>query len=58
MAQLHKKFSDNQTGDLLERYVEKKIKRVDIQKVLCIGKSRFFALLKEYNKDPAAFSVE
>lgn len=58
MAQLHKKFSDKQIRDLLARYVEKKIKRVDIQKVLGIGKTRFFAIVKEYKKDSAAFSVE
>jgi hypothetical protein len=58
MVQLHKKFSDNQIRDLLARYLEKKIKRVDIQKVLGIGKTRFFGIVKEYKKDPAAFSVE
>ena len=58
MAQLHKKFSDNQIRDLIARYVEKKIKRIDAQKVLGIGKTRFFALVKEYKEDPKAFSVE
>jgi len=47
MTQLHKKFSNNQIRDLLTRYEEKKIKRVDIQKVLSIGKTRLFAILKE-----------
>jgi hypothetical protein len=58
MAQLHKKFSDKQISDLLARYLEKKIKRVDIQKVLDIGKTRFFDLVKEYKKDPTTFSIE
>jgi len=58
MVQLHKKFSDNQIRDLMARYVEKKIKRVDVQKVLGIGKTRFFGIVKEYKKDPKAFSVE
>ena len=58
MAHLHKKFTDNQIRDLLARYLEKKIKRVDIQKVLGIGKTRFFGIVKEYKKDPKAFSIE
>lgn len=56
--QLHKKFSDNQIKELLERYLQGKTKRNDIQKVLGIGKTRFFALVKEYRKDQAAFSVD
>ena len=57
MAQLHKKFSDNQIKELLGRYIEGKIKRTDVQKVLGIGKTRFFTLVKEYKKDPVSFSV-
>jgi len=40
MAQLHKKFSDNQIKELIGRYLEGKIKRSNIQKVLGIGKTR------------------
>ena len=58
MAQLHKKFSDIQIKELLGRYSEGKIKRIYIQKVLGIGKTRFFALVKNYKKDPTTFSVE
>jgi hypothetical protein len=43
--QLHKKFSDDQIKELLERYLGKKIKRAAIEKVLGIGKTRFFELL-------------
>jgi len=46
MAQLHKKFSDNHIKELIGRYLEGKIKRTNIQKVLGIGKTRFFALVK------------
>ena len=58
MAQLHKKFSDNQIKELIGRYLEGKIKRADIQKVLGIGKTRFFTLIKEYRQDPLTFSVD
>jgi len=58
MAQLHKKFSDNQIKELMGRYLENKIKRTDIQKVLGIGKTRFFSLVKAYREDPLTFSVD
>ncbi len=58
MAQLHKKFSDDQIKELIGRYLENKIKRTDIQKVLGIGKTRFFALVKAYREDPLTFSVD
>jgi len=58
MAQLHKKFSDNQIKELIGRYLEGKIKRSNIQKVLGIGKTRFFALVKTYRQDPLMFSIE
>ena len=56
--QLHKKFSDDQIKELIGRYLENKIKRAYIQKILGIGKTRFFALVKEYRKDPLTFSVD
>lgn len=56
--QLHKKFSDDQIRELLERYLDKKIKRTDIQKVLGIGKTRFFKLLRDYRDNPVGFSIE
>ena len=55
--QLHKKFSDIQIKELISRYLEGKIKREHIQKVLCIGKTRFFALLKKYRQEPN-FTIE
>jgi hypothetical protein len=58
MAQLHKKFSDIQIKELIGRYLEGKIKRSNIQKILGIGKTRFFALIKTYRQDPLAFSIE
>ena len=46
--QLHKKFSDNQIKELIQRYLEGKVKIDHVQKVLGIGKTRFFALIKKY----------
>jgi len=57
MKQLHKKFTDYQVKDLMERYLKKKIERKDIQKVLGIKKTRFFALIKRFKDDPENFSV-
>lgn len=56
--QLHKKFSDDQIKELLERYLGKKIKRAAIEKVLGIGKTRFFELIKKYKDNPVGFSIE
>jgi len=57
MAQLHKKFTDEQVKDLMKRYSQGEIKRAHVQTVLNIGKSRFFGLLNLYRKDPAGFSI-
>lgn len=58
MAQLHKNFTSKQVGDLISRYLAKEIERSYIQEILGIGKTRFFALVKEYKKDPESFSIE
>ncbi|MDD5014885.1 MAG: hypothetical protein PHW73_07265 [Atribacterota bacterium] len=46
MKQLYKKFNDCQVKDLLIRYLKKKVEREEIQKVLYIDETRFFALVK------------
>ena len=56
--QLHKNFSDEQIKELFERYDNGEIKRKHIQKILGIGKSRFFVLLHAYRNDPIRFSVK
>jgi hypothetical protein len=58
MVQLHKEFTDSQVKELVECYLRKEIERKYIQEVLCIGKTRFFALIKEYRKDPNNFSIQ
>jgi len=57
MKQLHKKFTDCQVKDLMERYLKKKVEREVLQKVLGIKKTRFFALAKRLKEDPENFSL-
>ena len=57
MTHLHKRFTDDQVRVLLRGYCQGLLGRADIQGMLDIGKTRFFALLKEYRQDPVAFSV-
>jgi len=57
MKQLHKKFTDCQVKDLMERYLKRKIERKDLEKVLGIKKTRFFALIKRFKDDPENSSV-
>ncbi len=57
MAQIHKKFTDDQVKDLMQRYLQKKIERKYIQEILGIGKARFFELLKQYRINSGNFSV-
>ena len=49
MVQLHKKFTDSQVKELIDRYLRKEIERKYIQEVLGIGKTRFFALIILYS---------
>jgi hypothetical protein len=58
MAQLHKKFTNGQVVELFKRYLKKEIDRKYLQVILGISKTRFFKLLSNYQKDPAAFSIE
>jgi hypothetical protein len=48
MAQIHKRFTDDQVKELIERYMKKEIERKYVQEILGIGKARFFALLQYY----------
>ena len=57
MTQLHKRFTDDQVKVLLNGYCQGLLARAEIQEMLDTGKTRFFTLLKEYRKDPKAFSV-
>lgn len=58
MTQLHKKFTDTQVKELLQRYLRKEIERKYIQQILFIGKRRFFSLIKQYRENPEDFSIQ
>ncbi len=57
MTQIHKRFTVDQVRELLEGYCQGKLDRKAVEEVLGIGKTRFFALLKEYRRDPAKLSI-
>jgi transposase len=57
MTQLHKRFTDDQVKVLVHGYCQGLLDRAEIQEILGIGKTRFFALVKEYRQDSEAFSV-
>lgn len=57
MSQLHKRFGDEQVKVLLGGYCQGLLGRDEVQEILGIGKTRFFALLKEYRQDSEVFSV-
>jgi uncharacterized protein (UPF0216 family) len=57
MEQVHKRFTDKQVRELLERYVAGKIERRYVQEILGIKKRRFFPLLAAFKQNPAHFSV-
>lgn len=57
-AQIHKKFSDDQVKELMQKYLNKEVERKYIQEILGIGKSRFFELTQAYRENPETFSVE
>lgn len=56
--QLHKKFTDSQVKELIERYLKHEIERKYIQEILGIKKRRLFELAKLYREDPAKFSIQ
>ena len=58
MTQLHRRFTGDQVKVLLHGYCQGLLRRAEIQEMLDIGKTRFFALLKEYRADPEVFSLD
>jgi len=56
--QIHKKFTNEQVKELLEKYTNKEIGRKYLQEILGIGKSRFFKLLQSFRNNSDDFSVE
>ena len=58
MSQLHKRFTSDQLKELLDRYLRNEIQRKHLQEILGIKERRFFALVKQYRKDPQRFTIQ
>ena len=58
MAQIHRKFTDDQVKELIGKYLKKEVGRKYLQDILGINKTRFFALVKAYRDDPLQFSIQ
>jgi hypothetical protein len=52
MDQVHKRFTAEQVRVLLKGYCQGILDRLAIEEILGIGKTRFFALLRQYRHDP------
>jgi len=57
MSQLHKRLTDEQVQAFFQSYCQATLSRTEIQKVLGIGKTRFFTLLKLFRADPQNFTI-
>jgi hypothetical protein len=57
MAQLHKRFTDDQVKEMLTRYLKREIEGPYIRAVLGLSKTHFFRLLTRYQANPATFSI-
>lgn len=57
-TQIHKRFTNEQITELLDKYINKEIERKFIEQILGIKKARFFRILATYRKNPKTFSVE
>jgi len=58
VAQLHKRFTDEQIKEFIQKYLRKEVERKHLQEVLEISKTRFFALVKAYRADSSSFSIQ
>lgn len=57
MSHIHRRFGEEQVRVLLQGYCQGQLRRTDVQDLLGVGRSRFFALLKVYRQDPEGFTV-
>jgi len=55
--QIHKRFTDEQVKVLLKGYCKGTLERAAIEEILEIGKTRFFAILKQYRNNTDKFSI-
>ena len=58
MTQLHKQFTADQVKVLLKSYEQGHLSREEIEQTLGIGKTRFFALVKQLRDYPDTFSID
>jgi hypothetical protein len=58
MEQLHKRFTNEQVKDLMQRYINKELKREHVQQMLKIKKRQFFKLVQKYRAHPENFSIQ
>jgi len=56
--QLHRRFHNEQVRSLLERYLAKEVELRYVLEILGIKRRRFFVLLKQYKRNPRAFSIQ
>lgn len=57
MHQIHRRFTDEQVKVLFQGYCQGTLARAEVEEMLNIGKTQFFALLKGYRRDPDTFSI-
>lgn len=57
MEQIHKRFTGEQAGVMLKAYCQGLLDRSACEQTLGIGKTRFFALVRQYRRDPDRFSL-
>ena len=57
MSQLHKRFTNEQVKLLLEGYIQGRISRSEVEGILEINKTRFFAIVKDYRRSPEMFTL-
>jgi hypothetical protein len=58
MAQLHKRFADEQVRAIFRNYNDGQMGREEAQELLEISKSQFFVLLKEFRANPSTMTLE
>jgi transposase len=56
--QLHKRFSDAEVKQVLEKFEKKTLTLDEVSRFLKVKRRRIFKLLKLYRQDPNGFSIE
>jgi hypothetical protein len=57
MTQLFRSLTEEQVKVVVNGYYQGLLKRADVQEMLGVDKTRFFALVKEYRSNPEVFSI-